>query len=347
MKNFTEHPQFVPKIPEIKTEIKQEKIERIDNDDQKYKKYWENYANGNLMAQIDIDNTIALNGDAAYLYETDEDEQEKRLNHIIWVRNNPDRALRYNAIDKQEWKNLTQNPETIKQTNDVLMESYNRVLDFYNWQYKSRGFIIEDNESFGMEVGNFAGIRISYGEITPLIKAIEKRDAEEVKKQQKHIAASLAHELTHRERDGMLSTIKTEIASHITQFIFDPKNNGIFNKQLKHSLDRITENRNDQTKQEQKPLNLYDKAQYIALLIVADELSQHNETYQDILQNDKDPNKLEALKKIQETISVEDEKYLKVDVLQKIMQTDDDQLIGVLEKIEDKLGIKKSIMEIE
>jgi len=318
-------------------------IEKVSPNDLKQKKYWEKYAN-NPMVQINIENITGLNKDAVYLYETTGSNQEKRLAHILWIHNNPKEVLPvYKAIDEQEWKELAQNPQLIEHINKVLIENYNSAMDFYYWQHTPRGFVIEGSKSFGMEAGNIAGIRISYQEIKPLIKAIEEKDQEEIKRQKKNIAASIVHELTHLERDdGLVTQVKTEVASHIAQFIFNPRDNEIFNQELKSSLNRIAENRD----KEEKSLHLYDKAQYIALLIVAYELSQYNQEYRDILLKDKDPHKLEALKKLQENIREEDEKYLRSEVLERIMQTSNDELMNRLKQIEKELDIQTSVVEL-
>ncbi len=295
---FEEPPQFSPD----KQEGKSGKVRRVDMNNPRTKEYWER-CTPNLSLQINIKNIVALNRSSVYLYETEGEEQESRLNHVIWIHNNREDILTstYRAIDMQEWKNLSQKQEVIEGVNNILIESYNSVLDFYNWNYQPKGFVIEGSEGFGMGAGKGAGIRIIYRKITPLIKAVEVGDIEEVKRQQKHIAASIVHELTHLEKDETMSRVMTEIASHVIQFIFNPKDNEIFNDQLEFSLIRIAENRkpDGQKPKEQKPLNLYDKAQYIALLITTYELSNHSKVYHDILLNDQDPNKLEALKNFQ------------------------------------------------
>lgn len=94
---------------------------------------------------------------------------------------------------------------------------------------KPRGFLIEESKRFGMEVGNIHGIRVNFQIIKPLFEVIQKGDIKEIEKQKKYIASPIVHELTHQERDdGLRSTVKTEIASYITQFCFDPKENEIF-----------------------------------------------------------------------------------------------------------------------
>ncbi len=328
---------------------KRERVEGVNRDDEKYEEYWKNYGKESTVQRI-MDDIVSLNRDAAHLYETTERKQEARLNHVIWIYNNPEKLIPvYKAISQQEWKDLTDKPEVIEKVGKLLIESYNSAINFYNWRDKPKGFVIEGSKNFGMQAGNIAGVRISYQEITPLIKAIETKDQEETEIQKKYIAASIVHELTHQEReDGLVSFVKTEIASHIVQFIFNPRDNEIFNKQIEYSLNRIAERRNSEEAKEQKPIHLlYDKARYIALLIIANELTQHNEEYHDILQNDKDSHKLMALRKLQENISPENEKYLKSDVLQKIIQTNNDELVTNLIEIEELLGIQRSIIEIE
>lgn len=323
---------------------RRERIEGIARIDKRFKEYWENYTT-NSLAQANIHNIISLNRDAVYLYEI-ENEQERRLNHVIWIYNKSEELLyTYETIPQEAWKDLTKQPEIIEEVNKLLIETYNSAIHFYNWRYKPKGFVIEGSKHFGMEAGDIGGIRISYRELMPLIEAIKAKNKKEIDRQQKHLAASIVHELTHLERDdGLISQIKTEIASHIVQFIFNPKNNEIFNQQLEYSLNRIAENKT--TKEQQNPLSLYEKAQYIALLIIADELAQYNKVFWKILENDEDPYKLNALKKLQELIDLEAEKYLKSQVLPRIMQMDSNKLMERFREIENKFGIQKSIIEI-
>lgn len=349
MRNFEGISEFNAEIPEAEFEVtKQEKVDRVDGEDERYKEYWEKYTSSPLTRTY-INKIISLNRRAIYLYETTNKADERRLNHILWIYNNPERMIPiHEAIPQREWKDLSSKSEVIERVNSLLIESYNRVMDFYNWEYKPKGFVIEGSESFGMEAGTIAGVRVSYQEIAPLIKAIETGDEAGAEKQRKHIAASIVHELTHQERDdGLISQVKTEIASHVAQFVFDPKNNKIFNRQLEYSLSRVAENRNPKKEEKLKPLGLYDKAQYIALLIVANELADHSEAFYNVLQNDKDPHKLEALEKLQDSINAEDAQCLKTDVLPRIMRTDNDKLMEKLEEIEDRFGIQRSVVEIK
>ena len=343
-------PQFNAEISGTEFEVaKQEKVDRVDGEDERYKEYWEKYTSSRLTRAY-INKIISFNRDAIYLYETTDEADKRRLNHVLWIYNNPERMIPiHEAIPQREWKDLSSKPEVIERVNSLLIESYNRVMGFYNWEHKPKGFVIEGSESFGMEAGTDAGVRVNYQEIVaPLIKAIETGDEPSLEKQREYIAASIVHELTHQERDdGLLSQVKTEIASHVAQFIFDPKNNEIFNRQLEYSLSRVAENGNPKKEEKLKPLDLYSKAQYIALLIIANELADHSEAFYNILQNDKDPHKLEALKKMRDSINAEDERYLKTNILPRIMRTDNDKLMGELKEIEGRFGTQRSVVEVK
>ena len=52
-----------------------------------------------------------------------------------------------------------------------------------------------------MGAGNIGGIRVSFAGINPLIKAIREKNAQEIERQRKHIAALVVHKLTSIERD--------------------------------------------------------------------------------------------------------------------------------------------------
>ena len=228
----------------------------------------------------------------------------------------------------------------------ALIESSKQATNFYKWNATPRGFVVEGSKNFGLEAGNIAGIRVSYEEIKPLVDAIKSGDTEEVVRQQKHLAASIVHELTHLERDdGLVSQVQTEIASHISQFIFDPRNNEVFNKQLAYSLKRIEENRSEEKKQ--KPLNLYDKAQFAALLIVADKLAEHSEIFKSALEADSDPHKIATLRSLGTLIGEPEQKYLVEDVLPTIMKLDNAELLQIVRDIESRYDIQQDVTKME
>ena len=261
--------------------------------------------------------------------------------------NNPNYELgMYEAIPAETLKDIAEEPELTNRINMALLESSSHAINFYKWTATPSGFVVEGSKNFGLEAGNIAGIRVSFQEIKPLVDAVKNGDTEEVVRQQKHLAASIVHELTHLERDdGLGSQVQSEIASHISQFIFDTHTNEVFNKQLAYSLKRIEENRNEGEKQ--KPLSLYDKAQFAALLIIADKLAEHSDLIKSAIETDRDPHKIPTLGRLGTLIDDLEEKYLVEDVLPTIMKLDNAALLHMVQDIERRYNIQQDVTKME
>jgi hypothetical protein len=136
-----------------------------------------------------------------------------------------------------------------------------------------------------------------------------------------------------------MPTVKSEIASHIIQFCFDPKENEIFNKELDQTLTKI-----EKTRETQEPLDLYDKAQYSALLLVAQKLSETSKSVRSILESDLDPAKINALKQLRENIGENEIQTMRQVLVKEFMEKDSDELLRMLSEAEEDLGIKDKIM---
>lgn len=315
----------------------------IPSEDERYKKYWNNYTDLSYPRKHVMD-TEARNKRGAFVYELEVADGEPAQHHVLWMHNGTSDGLA-DPFPSSRWGELREKKETIEKTNEILLRAYDAVKQVYSWEVLPKGFVIEGGQGFGMEKGNFMGIRISLGEVEDLIAGIEKNDEAIIHQNFVHIAASLAHEFTHLEReDGLTSQVSSEIASHIAQFVVEPKENTIFNDQLKYSLRRIVENRGDDNPA--KPLNLYDKAQYVALAIVANELAAHNSDINTLIKDDLDPNKLQALQVLQTYIRKEDEDYLKTVVLPEVMKIDNKDLMDKFQQLENRWGVQESIISM-
>lgn len=223
MLNFKNFSQFNPEALEInkiqedtESEIKERRqgeIEKINRETESAKSYWENYDEYSTVQEM-INNIIASNQEGIYLYETrsSNKEQEERINHVLWFYNNPEQeASSYKEIPAQKWESLSSKPEIIEKVNVSLIQTYKRAMNFYDWKYKPKGFVIDGSKDSNIGAGNIAGIKIGYQKIEPLIKAIEQGDEKEAEKQQKQIADCLVYELTRIEKDeGMVSFVETE-----------------------------------------------------------------------------------------------------------------------------------------
>ncbi len=332
------------------------RVAAVKPDDPAYQQYFEHYSSLPI-GQEAVSNVVATNPDGVFLFRTSEDGKEK-LNHVVWIytahrdpENHDPFAFQlpvYTNISKNDWKEFQADPKLLDRANAILMKCFNEAMNFYPWKSTDtpRGLVMEGSKGFGFEGGNFLGIRGSIEEVRPLIAALRENDSVAIAKYQKHLTAVMVHEFTHNERDdGMMSVVDNEIASHIAQFIVDPHKNEIFDQQLSFALNRIEENRTQSDPQ--KPLSLYDKAQYFALLHITGGLAQRNTALRTTLQSDPDPHKLKTLRSLSVFIQPSDQEYLHRDFLPQIMKTRNEKLMQEAHDLETEHGITRSILEIK
>ncbi len=301
--------------------------------DPRYGAYFGSYSSLRL-SQMTMDNVLSAGRNAVFLY----DLPGKGLSHVIWMGGSPNEY--WESLPSKEWDDLRSKPDVVEKANRVIVESYNHALGFYGWAERPKGFVVEGSRGFGLEAGNAHGIRVSFQNISPLVKAVESGDAEKVERLRRHFAGEVVHEMTHNERDdGLISQVRTEIASHAVQLIFDPKDNVVYNGQLAESLGNIRKSRAGGAKP-----GVYDKAQYAALLIVADQVASGNPAYMDAVKADGDANKLSALLRLQESISADDARRLKEEALPKVMKQDGGALLEEARDVERKWGIKPGVL---
>lgn len=327
---------------------KPRRIIRINSDDERFKQYFGNFFQTNSPSvQSIIDLTVSRNPQGTYLYEVIH-VTERRFHHIFWLSRSgafyyddePDRNPN-KPIPSEIWSELKTKPDVLDKVNTILMECYDDALNFYPWTHRPGGFVIEGGNAFGLEQGDFMGIRINYQEIKELLTAVETEDIQAIELNKRHLSASIVHELTHQEKDAgiMGGSVRVEIPSHITQFIYNPVDNEIFNRQIENTFKEIEKSGAGQ--KEAKPLGIYDRAIYLALLVVANRLAEHNEEYREVLADDKDPHKLNALRKLRAMMREEDKEFLRTTVLKEIINTDGNKLYEMAESIERSLGIEK------
>jgi len=270
-----------------------------------------------------------------YLFR-DENGKNK---HVIWEFNNDQ------GYDKW-WDDVKTTPEITQKVSQDLLGLLESVNNFYPWGSKTEGFIIVGHAGFGMNPGIGEGININYEEIKHLIKAYRDGDQQKIASEKVNLAAQMIHELTHVERDLAgddaltMGTGPEEIGPHIPQFLFDPKNNNVFNRQLKRALDEL-KTRRDEGRPKQS--FGYDWAQYTALLLTADKLAEEHPEIKKALEEDSDPSKIQGLKKVIDLAgSIPEDKRKKISV--QFMKIANRQLLEQSKMVEDKLGITAKLI---
>ena len=332
-----------PQIP-LATEnkpITSQVPKRIDAQDNRFKAYFDSRSEGHSAQKIAFSNLILLNKDGTFLYDSEPSSPSGSLHHALWLKDSANISSLH-PIDQNEWSELRQKPELIEKTTQLIMECFVEAQRFYPWEQHIDGFTLEGKAPFGMESGNVLGIRISSSDWKPLMLAVESNDTGAIESIKKYLAASFVHERTHLERDdGLVSCVTTEIASHIAQYAFDPKNNPIFIEQIDRSLQNIDQQTSAPT--ESRSLPLYDQASYAALIIITDALTDQDKDLQSLVSAQQDPHKIPFLRQLNLFISESDISYLRESVLPMIIKTDGDTLLKQAKQIEKKWGAVVSL----
>lgn len=310
-------------------------VSLVDPDAPRYNDYFTQYADRSDLLGITMSNFFTRNRRSAFLFETDSGDSNF---HIVWVVNADTPVHR--PVPRERWRALCETPELLARVNLILAECYQEALGFYRWESIPSGLVVEDSTKFGMESGNVSGIRVSYQTLEALIRAITEANEVGVAEQEIDLAAQMVHELTHRQRDEIILNVFSEVFSHAAQFLFEPNCNTIFVQQCKESLQQFLINRGAEGAEDtENGLHLYDKAIYLALLIVLDTLVEHNQEALDCLKADEDPQKLNALGCLPELVKQSDSAYLRTHLLGELMTMTRDQLRTRLQEIESRHGL--------
>lgn len=261
-------------------------------------------------------------------------DSNSRSKHVVWEFNND------HGYEKW-WDDVRTTPEITQQVSHDLLDILDRVDAFYPWQLETEGFIIAGHVGFGMNPGDGEGININYEHIKHLIEAYRSNDQKKISSIRTYLATEMVHERTHQEHESRgddnmsFGAGPEEIGPHIPQFLFDPENNHIFNRQLKRALDELKSKR-DLGKP--KVSHGYDWAQYTALLVAVDKLADENLEIKEVLEKDSDPSKIEGLKKVIDLAQFTSEQRRK-EISAQFMELTCKQILERGKTIEEELGI--------
>lgn len=309
--------------------------QEIPRTDPSFQTYFENYPKN--MKYVGSRNHLLFNTqtEGKFLFGNKNGETK----HVVWEFNNDQGYERW-------WDDVRTTPEITQKVNRDLLNLLNSVNNFYPWCSKIKGFIIVGHAGFGMNPGHGEGMNINYEEIKHLIKSYREKNQEEIDSEKVHLAASMVHELTHLEHDSRgddnlsFGAGREEIGPHIPQFLFDPENNHIFNRQLKRALDGLKSKRD---LGEPKAPHGYDWAQYTALFVTADRLAEENLEIKEVLEKDSDPSKIEGLKKVIDLAELVSEDR-RQDISAQFMEITNQQIIEHGKMVEDELGITAKLI---
>jgi len=193
------------------------------------------------------DNLIKQTKHKIFLYQGNI-QGKKELISGIWLFS-PCLSI-YETIHDEENLRMLKIPEVIEQATEHLMESYLSAVDFFPWTcWIPKGFIVEGMRGCGMSItGTLFGIRVSETELRSLLNGIVEVNAKKIERQKIHLAASFVHELVHETRDeviGLGSSEWVEVVSSMAQWLYHPKGNEIFARQVDESLSKLQQVRDD------------------------------------------------------------------------------------------------------
>lgn len=309
----------------------------IPKSDPAFEKYFKNYTSTKFAPNSTMDtrfkNLIILN--PTFLFQDNSGE----FKHIIWE---SAKEIGHDRIGRQPWwEELQQNPDVLEKINRDLLELSEKAKEFYPWSSGIEGFVIVNDANFGMNPGNGEGLNVNYDTLIKyLVMRYREGNSEKVLLNKVDFAAQMVHEMTHVERTDAFSTNVEEIIPHIPQFLFDPENNHIFNKQLKRALDDLKTRRDQGKLKEQYG---YNWSQYTALLLTAGALAEQNPEFKKELEEDTDPSKIEALKKVIDLAGLIPLQTRK-DMAAFFIRIPKEEVLQSAKDVEDKLGVTSKLV---
>lgn len=285
-----------------------------------------------------VENLLHLNANGIYLFQ----ESEEETNHIFWIYSD---VRRHEEIPQDEWVELSGKPELQRETNTVLSQAFLKAKDFWEWPWPEKGFVVNGDRGFGMEKGDFVfGPKVSYpNRISCLVEAIETGSQVEVEEWSTFLASEFIHEFVHRQRghyveDGILmgpSRVAGEVPTHLAQALFEPESNGKFFRSIEADFESIAK---ASQKGEGERLGVYERAGYLAMLIIGDRLQQIDMEFAEAWRNDIDPHKIDSLKRVR-GIGPGKVSELKAQLMSLALETDVDDLLAEVRDIQKKHGI--------
>jgi hypothetical protein len=298
----------------------------------------EQFSNSLQVLQSLADELISGPRNKIFLYQTNI-QGEKELISGIWLFSPYDAEQ---AIRDEENLRLLKIPGVIEQATEHLMESYLSAVSFFPWTgYIPKGFIVEGMRDHGMSPSEQFGICVSEMELRGLLKGIVEVNAQEIKRQKIHLAASFVHELVHETRDECLGGASEwhEVVSSMAQWLYHPKGNEIFARQVDESLSKLQQVRDENL--DERELNHYHKATYIMLVLLLHRFLQFSlQEVVDYFSQDDDPHKFPTLKNLRWLVKTEEIEAYRQKLLEEFLPYDRQALKAAFLEAAEKLGIK-------
>ncbi|MBF0569648.1 MAG: hypothetical protein HQL18_02600, partial [Candidatus Omnitrophica bacterium] len=216
-----------------------------------------------------------------YVFRIKDNKGEEHNLHVIFDFVGINSGVKIPIQNKTEYDS-----EVWQQTAEIMARASVEARNYAPWVEDHEGSPFVTGARIAMNSAANGGLGLNVGfdaHVKPLMEAIRNNDVDAVEKEKKHITASMVHEKTHEDRDEIMGSNSAglETASHINQYLFDPKGNVIFNKQLRTALKNYFENVGKETK-DPKFDPVYDVGMYRALLIVGFFLSLINPEYRKV-----------------------------------------------------------------
>jgi len=244
------------------------------------------------------------------------DDGKVHYTHIIWHYDHKGGYNIRNLIPiAAEW-HKTKDAKEIESISGVLAACYAEAEKFYGWdEARARhGIVVDGSSQRGGRAGTIYGMHIDFHYLFWDSSGNKKTITIE---RLRYWTSGMVHEMTHHERNDVNRIEwQKEVATSITEFLFDPKGNIIHARQTSRNLDELKRYREAGSPQ-RVPLQalsrdgMYEIAQYAALLIIADSMSESNKGFRLALIADSDPNKLGALAQIRDMITKVDIAHIK------------------------------------
>jgi hypothetical protein len=227
---------------------------------------------------------------------------------VTWnfVSNNPARE-----IPQSFQKEFFENRESFQELDNSLIQEILKLNNFYGDRHKESGVELQNLGNY-IAIDSGVNLALNY-KVLGWFK--EDTSTENMESLINYIGVSLAHESYHRySMDEMVdsggSRSDIEAAAYAFQTVFDPFE-PIQNKYTEDAIDKIVEYSKDKSPIKSE----YTAYWYGGRLFVADQLTEINPEYKELLEKDIDPFKSNALKQFPNYIDLEGLNYLRTKTL--------------------------------
>lgn len=290
---------------------------------------------GNPYFSMHAKNLFGNHPDSTYVYHSPEKTTLEDHTHVVWCHKTIPGLV---GIGETEWRKDLEDGDVVTRATEELASAFTDAVGFYPWSKVPRGVVISNLDGDMSVTGAHRSVNVDYDLVArKTMEAIKTGDEEMIEQHRIYLRSQFVHELTHYNREDVLLTPEGELASHMMQFIYEPRRNTKYQEFLEKALNLVG-------KAETRTGEQYSKAIYAGMLIVALRLAERNPQIAKAIDADPDSHKIGVLCTLHTLITEDDARYLQEELSPIVINTDGEELLTMAGNSESELGIKSPML---